>query len=165
MPESNEWRNEPGNEVCRAQLRAFRDGRLAEWTGLRDCRRVDIEAVFGESEPGSNVLGELGEARDYGAQGVARNGFVVWFEANVATSILASLVELAGRVDQILGSPELERPSQVNAGAREWIYASRGLTFQTSATGSAFSVRGFAPMTVDEFLAGPIGSLRLEPRP
>lgn len=156
---SESWRAEPASEPCRAQLRALAEGRLAGWTGFAGCRRIDVEAALGAGSPWLNPRGDLGElALGYPAQPAAPRGLIVWYRGTTATAALLNPVALAVSPDELLGKPELVRPSRVNEGMEEWIWASRGAAAQVAPLSLlASSIMAFAPMSVEEFLTSPLG--------
>jgi hypothetical protein len=163
VTDSDEWRRSPANEPCRAKLRALVAGRLDEWMGLYDCQRVDVESVLGEGTPSPNPRSGIGQLTlRYRAQPVAPEGVLVWYEGSAARVLLLNPVALSDSPDRFLGKPELVRPSQVNEGMEEWIWAGRGVSAQLRPlSGDASSIEVFAPLALQTFLASPLGRLRV----
>jgi hypothetical protein len=158
VTDSDEWRRSPANEPCRAKLRALFQGRLGEWTGLEGCERVDVESVLGEGTPSPNPRSGIGELTlRYAAQPAAPAGVLAWYQGSAARVLLLNPVALSDSPDRFLGKPELVRPSQVNEGMEEWIWAGRGISAQIRPlSGDAASIQVFAPLTLAAFLASPL---------
>ncbi len=140
-----------------AQLAA---GDLAAFRGLGPgSDRAAAEAAFGPSEDGPDgvgpLMGELLPFRRYPAVPVGPHGVVVWFAPEdrvYLVDVPSPAIGADGLL--VLGKPELELPSGLEAFHTQLAWPSRGLAAHVSKSdGSVRALHAFGPLGDDEYTA------------
>ena len=150
---------------CVAGLRALAAGDLRGWHGLAEgCDRAAVETALGPSETGPDGSGMLGGVptvfRRYPPAPAAPHGIVVWMESDWIVAVEIVQPALTEPVEAQLGPPEAKEHSGLAAFHSQLIYAARGLTAHVHEySGAVLRLYGYAPSTVEKFLASPMAKV------
>jgi hypothetical protein len=155
-----------------AALRALGAGQLDAWHGLRPTTaRQHVEAALGPSAAGPDGSGRLGDSpasfRRYPAAPAAPYGLTVWYSGDRALLIEINTPSLAVAPEDLLGPPEADVPSKLDAMHSQLIYAQRGLVIHLhNYTRQVKRIYAMPPTTVEMFLASWLSQveIRREPR-
>jgi hypothetical protein len=140
-------------------------GDLRGWHGLDEgCDRASAEAALGPSEAGPDGSGMLGGVptafRRYPPAPAVPDGVVVWLEEDWVVAVELMQPVLPEPIAAQLGPPEARERSGLASFHSQWIYAGRGLTAHVDdVSEDVRRLYGYAPTTVEDFLASPIASV------
>ena len=146
-------------------LQALVRGELARWTGLADgSTRAVVEGALGGTAVAEGPILLFGTGATlcrYPAVPAAPSGVVVWYVDGAAALVEIPEPALPEPVEAQLGPPEAKVPSLLGSIRTQLVYAGRGLVVHASnLTDLPYRIYGFRACPVEEFLAGPLRSVR-----
>ncbi len=152
------------NAACQEQLLVFTRLELERWHGLPACSAADATQALGPTD--AETPGEFGLVRRYRPRDGAAKGIEVWLDDGRVTLVGASTprpIDLAA----LLGAPEAKARSRIFEPMYEqWVWARRGLAAHVAKAGhQPIAIYGFAPTTVEAFLASPVAKVAVREAP
>ena len=150
------------------ELRAFADGRWAEFTGLQRCSLAEADAQLGERRDGRLHGGMFGgEPTQFGlypGSSATPNGLTVWVLGEAVVGLEAQQPTLSSTALSELGEAAAAISSELGSDWSQELWPERGLVLHRCADKIAV-VFGLKQFTVESWESDPLRWWRIERRP
>ena len=150
------------------ELRAFADGRWAEFTGLERCSLAEADDQLGERQDGRLHGGMFGgEPTQFGlySGGTASpNGLTIWVLGEVVVGLEAHQPTPSSTSLAELGEPDTVISSELGPAWSQELWPGRGLVLHRRADSFAVAF-GLKPFSVEDWESDPLRWWRIERRP